>query len=201
VSIGDHAAHTVMLMHHLGIERAHVVGHSSSANIALQLALDTPDAVTSLTLLEPARPDTPTTAALRGPGVGQALELFHAGHRARAVDTFLQTVAGREYRAALEQAAPHASAQAEASADTFFGIKLPSLVQWSFTPEEAARVQQPTLAVVGSDSGAVFQARHKLLLSWLPNVDAFVLPNANHLLYLQNAAPLAERMAEFFDHI
>ena len=40
----------------LGIERAHVVGHSSSALIALQLALDAPDTVQSLALMDAARP-------------------------------------------------------------------------------------------------------------------------------------------------
>jgi pimeloyl-ACP methyl ester carboxylesterase len=40
ISLAQQAAHCRSLMRHLGIERAHVVGHSSSGNIALQLALD-----------------------------------------------------------------------------------------------------------------------------------------------------------------
>ena len=39
----DHAEHCRLLMGHLGIERAHIVGHSSSVAIALQLAIDAPD--------------------------------------------------------------------------------------------------------------------------------------------------------------
>jgi pimeloyl-ACP methyl ester carboxylesterase len=35
VSMAAHAAHCARLMRHLGIERAHIVGHSSSAVIAL----------------------------------------------------------------------------------------------------------------------------------------------------------------------
>src|SRR5687768_12027855 len=42
VSIADQAAHFRALLKHLGVERAHVVGHSSGANIVLQLALDAP---------------------------------------------------------------------------------------------------------------------------------------------------------------
>jgi pimeloyl-ACP methyl ester carboxylesterase len=41
------------LLRHLGVEKAHVVGHSIGGCIALQLALDAPDAVRSLALLEP----------------------------------------------------------------------------------------------------------------------------------------------------
>ena len=50
ISIVDQAAHCRMLLGRLGVERAHVVGHSSGANIALQLALDAPGSVRSLTL-------------------------------------------------------------------------------------------------------------------------------------------------------
>jgi pimeloyl-ACP methyl ester carboxylesterase len=39
VGIGQHSAHCHALLRHLGIDRAHLVGHSSSAAIAVQLAL------------------------------------------------------------------------------------------------------------------------------------------------------------------
>lgn len=42
VSLEDQAGHLRALMRHLGIERAHFVGHSSSGNIVLQAAMDTP---------------------------------------------------------------------------------------------------------------------------------------------------------------
>ena len=44
VTMADHARHCRLLMRELEIERAHVVGHSSSVAVALQLALDAPDA-------------------------------------------------------------------------------------------------------------------------------------------------------------
>ena len=63
LTIADHARHCHALMRHLGIDRAHLVGHSSSALMALQterrrelatlLALGlTPARLTVLTLLE-----------------------------------------------------------------------------------------------------------------------------------------------------
>ena len=54
VSLADQARHLRALMEHLAIERAHFVGHSSSGNILLQMALDVPDLVQSLVLMEPA---------------------------------------------------------------------------------------------------------------------------------------------------
>ena len=65
VGFAQQAEHCRALMSHLGIERAHVVGHSSSASMALQLALDAPDAVQSLALLEPARPAAPSASIWR----------------------------------------------------------------------------------------------------------------------------------------
>src|SRR5215218_5086854 len=56
LSFEQEAVHCHSLMRHLGIEQAHVVGHSASAMIALQLALDAPEAVHTVALLESARP-------------------------------------------------------------------------------------------------------------------------------------------------
>jgi pimeloyl-ACP methyl ester carboxylesterase len=56
VSMADHAEHCRLLMRQLGIERAHVVGHSSSVAVALQLALDAPDAVQTIVSMDAARP-------------------------------------------------------------------------------------------------------------------------------------------------
>src|SRR4051812_29135784 len=54
VSIADHAQHLAALLRLLEIAKAHVVGHSSGALIALHLAAEEPDMVQSLTLIEPA---------------------------------------------------------------------------------------------------------------------------------------------------
>ena len=58
VSIVEQASHLRGLMRHLGIERAHLVGHSSGGNIALQLALEAPQLAHSVVLMEPALPVT-----------------------------------------------------------------------------------------------------------------------------------------------
>ena len=62
--ISGHAADCLGLLQELNAVPAHLVGHSSGAVIALQLALDAPEAVRSLTLLEPALLDVPSGAAL-----------------------------------------------------------------------------------------------------------------------------------------
>ena len=80
----------------------------------------------------------------------------------------------------------------------FFRHELPALRQWTFGPDEARRITQPVLAVVGENSDSRFQQRHELLLKWLPNVEPFVLRNAGHLLHLERPRDLAEGVAVFF---
>jgi pimeloyl-ACP methyl ester carboxylesterase len=193
VGIARHAAHCRALLRHLGIERAHVVGHSSGGNIGLQLALDAPEAVHSLALLEPALLAVPSP-----PQVAGAVERYRAGDRAGAVDTFMRAVGGPAYRAVLDRTLPGAFDQAVADADTFFGQELPALRQWPFTREDARRVTQPVLAVVGARSEPVFAERHELLRAWLPHVEPFVLPEATHLLHLENPRGMAQALAAFF---
>lgn len=198
VSIVQQAAHCRLLLRHLGIERAHVVGHSSSVLMALQLALDVPDVVHTLALLDAARPQlaSETQKEFVISVVQPALQRYGAGDKAGAVDTFMQGVCGPDYRAALEQALPGAFEQAVADADMFFGQELPAVQQWSFGPEEASRITQP---VLGEKSRATFRERQELLLAWLPNVESFVLPEATHLLQVQNPRGMAEALAAFFE--
>ena len=200
ISMAEHAKHCVLLMRHLGIERAHIVGHSSSAVIALQLALDFPDAVETLVLMESARPTPPTEtqAQFVSTFVQPAIQSYRAGDKAVAVDTFLTGVFGPGYQEALEQGLPGAFERSVEEADSFFGQELPALQQWSFTPDDASRITQPALAVLGENTAPTFPERRELLLSLLPNVEPFDLPAATHLLHVQNPNGMAEAMAGFF---
>ena len=199
VSISDHARHLRAFMRHLGIVRAHVVGHSSSGNISLQLALESPEMVRSLALLEPALIAVPEVGASLQ--LGAVLQRYRAGDKAGAVDAFLQGVAGPNYRAVLDQVLPRAFDSAVADADTFFGQELPAVTQWPFSRTDARRITQPVLAVLGeksSEVSTIYARRQELLLDWLPNAEPFVLPRANHLLHVQNPRGMAEALAAFF---
>ena len=169
--------------------------------VALQLALDAPDAVQTIVSMDAARPSPPTElqAAFRREFVEPAVAHYRAGDKKRAVDTFLRGVFGPDYRDPFERGLPGAFEQAVSDADTFFTQELPALWErWSFTEEDARRITQPVLAVVGEHSAPTFHERRDLLLSWLPNVEPFELPGATHLLHLQNAEEMAEALASFF---
>lgn len=202
ISMADHAAHCAALMRRLGIERAHVVGHSSSAAIALQLALDAPDQVQTLALMEAARPapETPVQAHFLRDVVRPAVERYRAGDKPAAVDTWFSGVFGPDYRAGLEQGPPGAFQQAVADADAFFGQELPALQQWSCGEDEATRIPHPTLLIQGEYTAPTFPERRDLLLSWLPNAEPEDIPDVNHLLHLQNPKAVAGSLSRFFEN-
>jgi pimeloyl-ACP methyl ester carboxylesterase len=204
VTIALQAAHLRSLMRHLRIDRAHIVGHSSGGNIALQLALVAPDMVHSLVIMEPALPvgGGPQRLLATRPAMVPAVEAFRVGDKARAVDLFMQGVSGPGYRAPLEQKLPRAFDQAVAAdADTFFGQELPAVQKWSFKREDAIRIRRPVLAVIGeksTDVSPVWKERQEMLLGWLPNAEPFVLPGSTHLLHVENPRAMAEALAAFF---
>jgi pimeloyl-ACP methyl ester carboxylesterase len=200
VTMAVHATHCRLLMRELGITRAHIVGHSSSVSVALQLALDAPEAVHTLTLMETARPGPATEAQQRfGQEVAQpAVQQYRAGDPAKAVNTFFRGVFGPGYRPALDHGLPGAFQQAVTDADAFFTQELPALLQWSFTEDDAHRVRHPALVVLGTASPAMFAERHKLLLQWLPHAEPLELPGMTHLLHAQNPATVAAGLAGFF---
>ncbi len=199
-TMAAHAAHCHQLMRELGITRAHIVGHSSSVPVALQLALDAPDAVHTLTLMEAARPAAPTDAERQFGThvVVAAVQRYRAGDKAAAVNIFFRGVFGPGYRPALDHGLPGAFEQAVADSGAFFTQEMPAIQQWPFTENDAHRIQQPTLAVLGTASPQMLAERQKLLLHWLPNAEPLDLPGLTHLLHMQDPAAVADGLTGFF---
>jgi pimeloyl-ACP methyl ester carboxylesterase len=78
---------------------------------------------------------------------------------------------------------------------------LPAIRQWVFGPTEAARIKQPVLLVMGGRShevSPVWQQRQDFLTAWMSNAEQYVLAGATHMLHLENARGLAERLGAFF---
>jgi pimeloyl-ACP methyl ester carboxylesterase len=198
-SLAEQAADCRALLRHLGIERAHVVGHSSGGVMALRLALDAPEVVHSLVLLEPALLDVPS-GALVTEALGPVLERYGAGDKEGAADSFVRWAVGSDYRTWLDRLIPGAFQQLVADADTFFGVELPSLQEWRFTRDDARAITQPVLGVVGAESASIWPGWDEVqdrLREWLPQTEPFVLAASNHALEEKDPRGIAEAMAPF----
>ncbi|MEU5092264.1 alpha/beta hydrolase [Streptomyces sp. NPDC021356] len=93
VGVPEQAARCAAVLAELGVPRAHWVGHSAGADIALHLAHSRPDLAASLVLLEPALPradDEPASTAMPA-----AIAEARTGAWEAAFHTFLTGCAGR----------------------------------------------------------------------------------------------------------
>ncbi len=199
VSISQGASDCIALLQHLGIERTHLVGQSHGGVICLQTALDAPELVHSLALLEPALPSVLLNSPELRATLEKALALYGSGDKAGATDAFGREVGGADYRAEFDRNLPPGNFDRwVADADTNFQSDAPALQQWTFTREDAARISQPVLNMRGANTTSYFQEIHETLQSWLPQAENFVLPNANHCMLQINPSGAAERLASFF---
>jgi 3-oxoadipate enol-lactonase len=201
VSVADHAADAARLLDHLGVRFAHVVGHSSGGNVALQMAIDHPNRVASLGLLEPSVLSVPAADAFLK-GAQPVFETFAAGRHADAFAMFMSAVSGLEWNACrelLEKRMPGSVAQSVADAQTFFGVELPGLVQWTFDADEAKKIVCPTLSVIGSKTGQVWFEVDERLRAWISKTESVTVDGVGHLLHIEKPSPVAGALANFFN--
>ncbi len=200
VRIQDQARDCLGLMRHLGIAKAHVVGHSYGGVTATQLFFEDNAVVHTLALLEPAFiwmiPQGPELQA----GLASAMQLYQAGNKHGAIDNFMAGVGGADYRAKLDFALPGAYERAVADADTFFQIELPALMEYAQTmsAEHLRTIKKPVLAMVGRHTTPVFQQIHDKVLATIVQSEGLDIPGAGHMLQMENPTAVAEGLAEFF---
>ncbi len=199
VSVADHAADAAALLDHLGMTRAHVVGHSSGAAVAAQLTLETPHRVTTLILLELSLLSVPAGEAFLEAAT-PVFEAYAGGDQEGALVMFLSAVSGLEWatcRALLDERIPGAVAQAIKDADTFFAVELPGLTQWTFSAEHAATIRQPVLSVLGSRTAPLWVEVADFLRTSVPDVEERTIDGVGHLLHIQQPKPVADTIAAF----
>ena len=200
LSVADHAAECADLLHRLGIGRARVLAHSSGCVVALQLALDHPELVGELVLIEPPLLDSllqpedrGIVAAAIGPVLGAAMGAAAQGDLHTAFDTFLAAVCGPEYRSVIESALGRAGLErAERDCGYCFAGELPALAAWHFDEGLARRIEQPVHLVAGGDSPPFTHRLVDHLARMLPDARTTVVPGYNHLLPLTAPTLLAD---------
>jgi pimeloyl-ACP methyl ester carboxylesterase len=195
-SIERDALDCLGLLAALGVQRAHVVGVSYSAAVALQLAVTAPACVHSLTLIEPPPVHTPSRDEFIAANE-QLREDYRRYGSTATLDRFLTRVVGPDWRSDIERLIPGGVAQSEHDAGTFFDTDLPALLDWRFGPAEAGRISQPVLYIGGSHSGPWFAEVRQLILAWLPQAEDVKVAGAEHSLAMTHPGPIASAIDDF----
>ena len=199
LTAAEDAAICARLMDHVGWATAHVVGHSYGALVALQMAIDFPERVASVSLLEPALRGVASSEQVAA-ALQPVIMAYRSGDTTGAVDGFLRHVCGDGYRELLEGVLPDAFGEAVDEADLFFQAEMAAVQQWTFGPHDAERIAQPVLNVLGAESAPRFVEGSHLVQSWFPQAERLSVPEAGHLLMVQNPTALAQGLDDFFSN-
>jgi pimeloyl-ACP methyl ester carboxylesterase len=174
------ASDVVALLDHLGIDRAHVLGHSLGGAVALELAVNHPTRVRSV---------VPISASVRIDGMHEDL-MDPSRH---ATSTRLPTAQDfADFREAYLRLSPHPEHFDEFLAS--LSQSAADLQGWS--DEQLAGITAPTLIVQG-DHDFVTVEHAALMQQLIPGAKLAVLPNTTHMTVTRRADLLLPILADF----
>jgi pimeloyl-ACP methyl ester carboxylesterase len=195
-----HAADLIEFLEALKLEKAHLVGHSYGASVALLAALRKPELVGSLILGEPSPfPElfeTDEACELldeQRAGFEKAMRLLRIGEGKSAVREFLHTVVGIDALCLLPD---ERRAAVFDNADTL----LPMLQSYYDSPAVADGLKTlkiPALFVSGEISPVISRVGNKLLARAVPNSRIAVLKCASHGLQMENPEGFTRLVLDF----
>ena len=170
------------LLDQLGIDRAHVLGHSLGGAVTLELGIGYPDRVRSL---------VPISVSVRRDGLHPDL----TDPARQATSTRLPTAQDfRDFQEAYQRLSPHP----EHFADFLASLSQSAADLQGWPDEQLATITAPTLLVIGdrdfttAEHGAVMQ-------QLIPGAQLAVLPDTTHMEVTRRADVLLPMLARFLD--
>lgn len=195
-TVGEQAEDARALLDSLGLDRAHVVGHSLGGVIALELAARHPGRVTSLALMEPAPLPTPAAADFVV-AVASLAERYAAGDVTGATHGFFGLLGAADWHTTIERAVPGAVAQAVKDASSLFESELFGVPEWQFDEERATAIGCPVLSVLGTRTAPLFAETRALLHAWFPRCQDADISGATHHMATEAPRAVAEAISAF----
>lgn len=195
--MAEQTADALALLKELDISHAHVVAHSGGGPIAIQIAVDAPELVQSLTLLEPALQTAPMAADFHEM-LAPLVDMHHAGQSAKAVHLFMRSAISPDWRERTDSVLPGAAGRAEEDAAGTFDSDLPMIRHWDLDTA-VHLVTQPVLYITGSISAPHVEPATNLARAALPSAEFVVIDGADHALQMTDPAGVARTIADFLD--
>lgn len=176
------ASDVVGLLDHLGIDRAHVLGHSMGGAVTLELAISHPTRVRSI---------VPVSASVKPEGVHPDLK----DPNAFATSTRMPTQADfAEFTEAYKRLSPHP----EHFDEFLVSLSANQSDAQGWSDEQLAGITAPTLIVLG-DHDFTTTAHGAVMQDLIPGSRLAILPNTTHMRATKRADLLLPMLAEFLD--
>jgi len=172
-SYQQHSQDIAALLQQLEISKAHILGHSRGAAVALDLALTTPQSISSLILADPGIRDHQQLQE----GIAfkkEALQLIHAGKLDEGLALFIDSVSGE---GTYKKMVRWFKEMVRENAHTLFLQRYEKPFLISSTLES---LKLPITLMGGSDSPAPFPEINRTLQTLWPQAKSFVLTPASH---------------------
>jgi non-heme chloroperoxidase len=194
-----HSSDLVEFLKALNLEKAHLVGHSYGASIALMAALEKPELVETLVLGEPVpfpelfdEEEMPLLSEQKK-GFDLAARLAKIGDKKAAVREFLHTIVGIDVLGLLPEARRRVVLENA-------GTLVPMLQNYYDSPvsiEDLKNVKVPTLLITGELSPAIARLSNKMIKRNLPNSEIAILKGASHGLQMENPGSFNQMVRDF----
>lgn len=215
--IQTHVADLASLVSALDATPSHIVGHSWGGLVALLLAMQRPQLVRSLVLIEPPAltlfvdmPPKPTqllSLLFRKPGavaaivklgataMGPAEKAFRRGDDDAAIRAFGHGVLGKHRFHTLSKER-YAQVWDNRGPDRaqMLGSGFPSL-----STEDVAHIDLPVLLICGNESPAVFRHLSQYLLELLPDARLQMIEGASHMVQEDEPEEFNQAVLSFFE--
>ena len=179
----------------------HLVGHSYGAGVVLLAALQAPERVRSLTLIEPAFGSLLPEAgvglaeekATRVAALGRVRELVGAGKHPEAAEAFIDWVQGGEggFARLPENVRQWLLDNARTLGPTIAGS------QPDVSPASLRALRMPSLVVVGEQTRGFYRLIGQVAAAGIPGGRLAKLPGCSHMTIVEDPAAMAAILAEF----
>jgi pimeloyl-ACP methyl ester carboxylesterase len=176
------ASDVVGLLDHLGLDRAHVLGHSQGAATALELAVSFPDRVRSV---------VPASASVRMEGMHEDL----TDPARQATSTRMPT---QQDFAAMQETYARLSPHPDHFDDFLASLSQSAADLQGWSDEQLAAITAPVLLVLG-DRDFVTVEHGALMLELIPGSSLAVLPGTTHMDVTRRGDLLLPMLAAFLD--